>query len=132
MINLLETQIIKNNIEANPNDVVNIIEKTNIGVCITDSQGNYAAVNDSYCKIYGYTKADLLGKSFLVVVPGDFHESMQVLHKKFLRDKREIAREWTVLTKSQKPIKISVDAAYSDKIFNKGPHKITFVQPEAF
>ena len=131
MINLLETQKIKNEIEANPEEVLNTIEKTKIGICITDSQGNYAAVNDSYCRIYEYSKAELTGKSFLIVVPGEFHESMQVLHRKFLRDKREIAREWTVLTKSQKPVKISVDAAYSDKIFNKGPHKITFVQPES-
>jgi PAS domain S-box-containing protein len=131
MINLLETQKIKQAIEASPGEVLAIIEKTKLGICITDNQGNYAAVNDSYCSIYEYIKEDLLGKSFLIVVPGDFHESMQVLHRKFLRDKREIAREWTVLTKSQKPIKISVDAAYSDKIFDKGPHKITFVHPEA-
>jgi PAS domain S-box-containing protein len=130
MINLLETSQIKNAIAANPQDVASIIETTDLGICITDQFGNYRAVNNAYCRIYEYKKEELLGNSFTIVVPAEYRENMQVLHKKFLRDKREIAREWTVLTKSNKPIVISVDAAYSDKIFDQTPHKITFVHPE--
>jgi PAS domain S-box-containing protein len=130
MINLLETSKIKKAIEANPTEVTSIIETTDIGICITDSNGNYAAVNKAYCRIYEYSKEELIGHSFTLVVPQEYREQMQVLHRKFLRDKREIAREWTVITKSQKPIKISVDAAYSEKIFGATAHKITFVQSE--
>jgi PAS domain S-box-containing protein len=130
MINLLETSNIKKAIEENPAQVATIIETTDLGICITDNNGNYAAVNTAYCRIYEYSKEELIGRSFTLVVPEEYREQMQVLHRKFLRDKREIAREWTVITRSQKSIKISVDAAYSEKIFSATPHKITFVQPE--
>ena len=39
---------------------------------------------------------------------------MEHLHDKFMKDKREIARNWTVQTKNG-PIEISVDTAYTDK-----------------
>lgn len=129
MIDLIETKQIKSEIEKNPENVLNIIEKTDLGICITDSNGNYAAVNNAYCRIYEYKKEELIGKSFTIVVPGT-EEQMNTLHQKFLRDKKEILREWDVVTRNGKTIHISVDAGYSDKIFNKGPHKITFVQPE--
>jgi len=130
MINLLDTQKIKTAIEAAPQNAAGIIETTPIGICITDENGHYAAVNEAYCRIYEFSRQELIGKSFTIVVPAEYRENMQVLHRKFLRDKREIAREWTVLTKTGKAIRISVDAAYSDKILGGHPHKITFVQPE--
>jgi two-component system CheB/CheR fusion protein len=130
MINLIESTKIKQAIELNPQDVLNIIENTSLGICITDQHGNYVAVNKPYCQVYEYTKEELIGHSFTLVVPEEHREHMQILHRKFLRDKREIAREWTVLTKSNKAIHISVDAAYSEKIFGETPHKITFVHFE--
>jgi PAS domain S-box-containing protein len=130
MINLLETSKIKKAIEADSAQVTSIIETTSIGICITDSLGNYAAVNKAYCRIYEYSQEELIGHSFTLVVPEEYREQMQVLHRKFLRDKREISREWTVITRSGKQIKISVDAAYSEKIFGGKAHKITFVQPD--
>ena len=130
MINLLETQKIKLAIAGAPQNAAALIETTNIGICITDENGHYAAVNEAYCRIYEFRREELIGKSFTIVVPAEHRENMQILHRKFLRDKREIAREWTVLNKAGKAIRISVDAAYSDKIFGAHPHKITFVQPE--
>jgi PAS domain S-box-containing protein len=130
MINLLETSKIKKSIEADPAQVTSIIETSDIGICITDSHGNYAAVNKAYCRIYEYSQEELIGHSFTLVVPQEYREQMQVLHRKFLKDKREISREWTVITRSGKLIKISVDAAYSETIFGGKAHKITFVQPE--
>ncbi len=130
MINLLETQQIKTALEAAPQHVESIIETTLIGICITDANGHYAAVNQAYCQIYEFSRAELIGQSFTLVVPEEHRENMQLLHGKFLRDKREIAREWTVLTKTGKALRISVDAAYSETILGARPHKITFVQPE--
>jgi PAS domain S-box-containing protein len=129
MINLIETGRIKTQIAAAPQQVAAIIETTPIGICITNDLGHYVAVNDAYCRIYQFSRQELMGQSFTMVVPEEYRESMQVLHRKFLRDKREIARQWTVLTKAGEPIKIWVDAAYSDAIFTQRPHKITFVQP---
>jgi len=131
MINLLETERIKKEIEADPSKVMQSIESTSsIGICITNSLGLFAEVNTAYTKIYGYDKSQLLGKSFLMVVPEENKANMEILHKKFLRDKKEIAREWEVVGEDGKRISISVDTAYSETIFDKTPHKITFVHQE--
>lgn len=130
MIDLIETEEVKNKIAANPDDVQQIIEDTTIGICITNSEGNFATVNNKYCEIYGYEREELIGNSFTVVVPDANKENMQVLHDKFLEDKEEISRTWTVKNKAGEEMEISVDTAYSEDILDKTPHKITFVQKE--
>jgi len=131
MIDLLETERIKKEIAGNPANVMQSIESTSsIGICITNSLGLFTEVNTAYTKIYGYAKTQLLGKSFLMVVPEENKANMEILHKKFLRDKVEIAREWEVVGENGKRISISVDSAYSEAIFDKTPHKITFIHQE--
>jgi len=132
MIDLLETERIKSEIAEQPQNVQSIIETSGeIGICITNDKGNFVAVNDAYTKIYGYGKTELVGKSFLIVVPESNRENMTHLHDKFIRDKREIARSWQVVDKAGRVMSISVDTAYSDQIFDKSPHKITFVHKES-
>jgi len=131
MIDLLETERIKKEIEENPSNVTQSIESTpTIGICITNSLGLFVEVNTAYTQIYGYDKSRLLGKSFLMVVPDENKANMEILHKKFLKDKMEIAREWEVVGEDGKRISISVDAGYSEDIFDKTPHKITFIQQQ--
>lgn len=131
MINLIETERIKKEIEADPSNVMQSIESTStIGICITNSLGLFVEVNTAYTQIYGYDKSQLLGKSFLMVVPEENKSNMEILHKKFLRDKKEIAREWEVIGENGKRISISVDSAYSETIFDKTPHKLTFIHQE--
>jgi PAS domain S-box-containing protein len=131
MIDILETERIKDEINATPSAVLEIIETTSdIGICITNDQGNFAAVNEAYTKIYGYTKSELIGNSFLMVVPPTNQENMDHLHRKFLKDKKEISREWEVVRKNGERITISVDTGYSEHILGGGPHKITFVHRE--
>lgn len=132
MIDILETERIKEAIASEPANVLQEIESTHdIGICITNDFGNFVAVNTAYTEIYGYSKQELIGNSFLMVVPSTNKSNMELLYTKFLRDKKEIAREWEVLTKSGNTITISVDTAFSDKIFDQTPHKITFVHRES-
>jgi len=130
MIDLIETQRIKEEMDAQPQNVAHIIENTTLGICITDEKGNFALVNNNYCQIYGYTREELIGHNFTVVVPEEKLHQLRALHDKFIRDKIEILRDWEVVTKSGKRIQISVDAGYSETILTKRPHKITFIQPE--
>lgn len=127
MIDLVETKRIKDGINATPAKVLEIIESTKIGICITNDKGNFVMVNEAYTKVYGYEKKELIGNSFLMVVPTETQEQMTYLHKQFIKEKREIAKQWTVKRKNGEFIEIVVDTGFSDQIFDKTPHKITFV-----
>lgn len=130
MIDLVHTQNIKEQLSENPEGVQAIIDSAKVGICITNSETNFVAVNNMYCEIYGYSREELIGKAFTLVVPEINRPRMDFLHQKFLRDKREIARKWEVENKEGKRLEISVDTAYSERLFDKTPHKITFVQVE--
>ena len=128
MINILRTKEIKKQIGENPNDVMKIINRIDdIGICITNSNGNYVTVNQKYCDIYGYTKGEFIGKSFTIVVPPEQREKLQNMHDKFIENEYEILRNWEVMRKDGKRIKISADAGFFNTIFNKTPHKVTFI-----
>jgi two-component system CheB/CheR fusion protein len=130
MIDLNETEKVRNAIAENPENVQSIIDNASMGICITNSKGNFVTVNDNYTKIYGYSKEELIGNPFVMVVPEENKAKMQTLHDKFLRDKREISRNWTVQDKNGNEIEISVDTGYTEAIFDQTPHKITFVEKE--
>ncbi|TAE47643.1 MAG: PAS domain S-box protein, partial [Cytophagales bacterium] len=116
MIDLLETTRLKDEIEANPVDYAKIIENTDLAICITDKFGNFFAVNDNYCKVYGYARTELIGNSFLMVVPEESKKELENLHDKFIEIQIEIFRTWEVVNKQGRKMSISVDAGYTDKI----------------
>ena len=128
-IDLFETKRLKKEIDAAPADFKSIIENTELCICVTDAKGYFVAVNNNYCRVYGYGRHELVGKHFSIVVPGANVEELKVLHDKFIQDKYEILRNWEVVNKAGQRIKIQVDAGYTEKINGK-PHKITFVMPE--
>jgi PAS domain S-box-containing protein len=105
-----------------------IIEKTPVGICITDKTGIFEYANESYQKIYKYTSEELIGKHFTLVVPTENREYLSSLHDKFiLGDGGTEARgEWTVINKYGDEINIIADAA---KIIgsDNSPKKVTFV-----
>jgi len=131
MIDLQETARIKEAIESKPADFEKIIEDTKLAICITDEDQNFAAVNNNYLKLYEFNREDLIGQSFLKVVPQETQGELSELHDKFIEIQIEMMRDWVVLSKTGKKMKISVDAGFSDQI-NDAPHKITFVQLEEY
>lgn len=129
MIDLQETARLKQAIEEKPEAFEQIIEDTDLAICITDETGKFAAVNDNYTKWYEYDRDELVGESFLKVVPEEYQTELSDLHEEFMDIQIEMMRDWEVVSKSGKRLRISVDAGYSEKIRN-APHKITFVKVE--
>ena len=129
MIDLKETQRLKEQLEANPSDFVAIIENTPLAICITNELGNYSAVNQNYLRLYGYEESEMVGSSFLMVVPENDQDRLQDLHDIFMKLKDEIFRNWEVQHKNGHTFKISADAGFSPDILGK-PHKVTFIWPE--
>ena len=54
-----------------------IWENSPVGVCLTDREGVYHYVNKAYCDIYGYTREELMGRSFfdMIMPPGHLKTS---------------------------------------------------------
>lgn len=128
MIDLKEANRIKDQLSQNPGDYLEIIESTFLGICITDEKGIFHAVNRNYATMYGYSREELPGHSFTMVLAESQKVRLQELHDLFMKMKDEIMRNWEVKHKDGTLFKISADAAYSGEIEGK-PHKITFVWP---
>ncbi len=110
-----------------------IIDSTPLGICITNEKGVFEYVNDAYCRIYGYTPAELIGEHFTKIVSPDKIQFWRDLHDKYMRMTGEeirgysdIRTEWIVRHKDGKPITILADAARITA--EDGKHKkVTFV-----
>lgn len=76
----------RNEIMANPNSflpgeefaqdqqvLLAVLQQLDAGIAVFDDTGHYIFVNDKYCSIYGYAREELLGKTFLVLVPPHEH-----------------------------------------------------------
>ncbi len=106
----------------------NIIERTPVGICITDHNGNFEFTNASYQKIYKYSTEELMGKHFTLVVPNGSKDFFRQLHDTFIygSDGNETRGEWTVVDKYGSKLSIIADAV---KIIGTdgNPKKVTFV-----
>ena len=103
-----------------------IIEKTPAGVCITNENYLYEYVNPAYCRLYQYEPQELLGQSFMVVVPDAYRETMAQLHDRFLQGEAEVRGEWNVVTRDGTELTILADAARITGADGQ-PKKATFV-----
>ncbi|NJL12096.1 MAG: PAS domain S-box protein [Microscillaceae bacterium] len=127
MIDLTETQRVKDAVEAAPEKFAEIIETSPLGICVTDENGLYVGMNQNYLKITGYAREEMLGKSFLMVVPEPNQDDLKEMHDQFIEIQIEIFEKFEILGKSGNRIRIDVDAGFSDKINDKA-HKLTFIK----
>ena len=127
MIDLKETKRIKSALREEPENYPQIIEDTKLAICITNQDGNFVAVNDNYVQTYGYSRDELIGQPFTVVVPPTDQDSLMRYHSRFFVDKYEILRKWVVRNKDGQNMEIFADAGYNDQI-EGAPHKITLIQ----
>ena len=71
-----------------------------VGMCVTDADRRFVAVNREYCETYGYAATELLGNEFTMVLPHEQQEAAAQLHDDFvLREKGEVSGEWSVVGK---------------------------------
>lgn len=85
-INVFRTKEIKEAIAASPDKAQEIIDnEKELGICVTDENGNYVYVNERYNQIYGYQPGELPGKPFTLVVPPENHKQLQNAHALFIK-----------------------------------------------
>lgn len=122
-----DLHLIKSTFEKNQTLSHKLFKHMPIGICITNSQGYFTDVNNEYCKIYGYTKDELVGSSFTRVVPDNDKHKLKELHDEFLDKKFELRGKWTVQDKQGKLFDIVTNAAYLYNEVDQEPRKMTLV-----
>lgn len=113
-------------IEEQGDRIFSILELLPVAMCVTDQYGNFFAVNEQYCRVYGYASDELVGQHFTKVVPEAKREILQKLHDEFIKQKKELQGQWDVEGKDKRLIKILVSAAYVQDHDGK-PYKVTFL-----
>ncbi|MGE4295261.1 MAG: PAS domain S-box protein [Campylobacterales bacterium] len=77
-----------------------IYDAANVGVSVTDDEGRFVHVNDAFCELHGYGKEELIGQSFLMLVPPEKHAFAKEGYRGFLcQGLEERGLEWSVTRK---------------------------------
>ena len=85
-----------------------IFETTLVGIAVMDEDGHYVQVNHTYCELYGYTAAELLGSHVTTVFQPEWHERAMETHRRFISGQGSSARsEWTVRRKDGQTLEIN-------------------------
>ncbi|WP_124981397.1 PAS domain-containing sensor histidine kinase [Nonlabens xiamenensis] len=107
-----DLKIIKSTFENHQELSYQVFEHMPLGICVTNENGIFTDVNATYCDIYGYTRNELIGKSFTTVVPAASQQELTRLHDEFLDNKYELKGKWTVKSKQGEFFEIITNAAY--------------------
>lgn len=98
-----------------------------LAFCVTDSDGNFVEVNDNYTQLYGYSRQELIGKHFSMVVPKEYREYATGVHNQFIDGLKEMPAEWVVQRKNGELVKIFAEAIRVEEE-DGTPNKLTVIE----
>lgn len=65
--------------------LTSIFDVSEVGIIVTDHNRRIIKVNDSFVRIYGWTRNDLVGQDFINIVSDDEREQARRNHEEFIR-----------------------------------------------
>ncbi|WP_455382014.1 sensor domain-containing protein, partial [Salinispira pacifica] len=68
---------------GDPDLISSVFNIVDVGICISDETGAYLHVNDAYCRIYGYRREELLGRSIDLVIPPEQRSAVMTQYERF-------------------------------------------------
>lgn len=83
--------------------IYNVVD---VGICVTDEVGTYVEINHAYCELYGYSREELLGQSFTMILPSAQREMALKAYHAHLSDGDDLPAEWTVHRKDGTSVEI--------------------------
>lgn len=99
MMDISDSEKLRAEIEENEMMINSVFTNVDIGICLTNDEGNFIRVNDQYCEIYGYTREELIGQAFTLIVPPENRKEAKMMHDRFIDGEEEIPGEWRVMKK---------------------------------
>ncbi len=74
-----------------------VYDAANVGVAVTDAEGNFIHVNTAFCALYKLDRDTLLARSFLDLLPSQKRQSAQEGYAHFIEQQMEQkGLEWTI------------------------------------
>lgn len=90
-------------------DIRNLVEQAPDGIFVADLDGRYTDVNDAGCRMLGYSREELLGKTIVDLLPAD--DIARLWHSKALLLEGAVdVSEWMLLRKDGSYIPVEVSA----------------------
>ncbi len=73
-----------------------------VGFCIISAPGEFVAVNDAFCRLFGYAAHELIGKQYAVIIPEERRDEAKEDFLRFISIEEESSREWETVRKDGK------------------------------
>jgi two-component system cell cycle sensor histidine kinase PleC len=64
--------------------LASVFDVSEIGIIVSDEQGNIVRVNDSFIRTYGWARDELINESFIMLVAEEERAKTRINHKKFI------------------------------------------------
>ena len=101
-----------------------MVEYAPIGILIIDHEKSWQFVNRKFCEITGYSREDLIGKTFLdITYPEDIENNLQLYHrmisgeiKEYFYEKRYIRKDGRVIWVRLSVAGVWMDGEYSHMV----------------
>ena len=88
----------------------NVIEKSPVGICITNEQGVFEYTNPAYCALFGYEAQELKGKPVVTLFPHDERPIFEDFYRQVFEGHLDIKGERSLLTKDEQRITVLTDS----------------------
>jgi PAS domain S-box-containing protein len=105
-----ERRTVEANMRSSEERFRNVIEKSPVGICIANEQGNYEYVNSAYCALFGYETTEIIGKPVSVLFPVEEVADFKNFYAQVLNGTAEMRGERTLQTKDRRAITVLTDS----------------------
>jgi PAS domain S-box-containing protein len=82
--------------------LTSVFDVSEVGIIVTDRNGRIVRVNDSFIRIYGWSRDELVGRDFIDMVAEDEREMARKNHEDFLKSGIRSSGEVKILRKDSK------------------------------
>ena len=107
--------------------IQSVFNTTSFGISITDAQGEYMDVNAAYCNFFGYSKNELVGQHFNMVVPKELQKEIAKHYDTTLRGHRSPLEDVELIDKKGKRFWVSATSQVFE-LENGESYVVTFIE----
>lgn len=91
--------------------LTSMFDASGLGIIVTDRHGRIVRVNDAFLADYGWSREELLGEEFVVVIPPEDYAISRKLHAMFIERGKQGTRELQMLKKDGSHVDILLTTA---------------------